>query len=341
MKEKEIYLAGGCFWGTEHYFKLIEGVVETEVGFANGHTANPTYKEVYTDTTGYVETVYVKYNPDVVSLEFLLQMFFKAIDPTSLNKQGHDEGTRYRTGIYYTDSEDLPVIEKVFAEEQKNYQQPLVVEKLPLENFYTAEEYHQDYLDKNPTGYCHLPQSLFEFAKKAKVSGAMKKSILLIYATLMLLACGGQKTQTENEAAADSTDIEVQVEEGSLTAAQAQEQEAIRAFVDQFYKGWDREDLLEYDYPKQHITPNLLKYLADAYDFDCEGECLATWKFFYEGGGDVGELKSRQITARDENHVLVENKYENYAYDVLLTVIKDGDTFKIDSLKQERSEYTE
>ena len=110
---KDIYFAGGCFWGTEHYFKQIDGVVETEVGFANGNTENPTYKEVYTDTTGYAETVYVKYNPDVVSLEFLLQMFFKAIDPTSLNKQGHDEGTRYRTGIYYKEPEDIPVIEKV------------------------------------------------------------------------------------------------------------------------------------------------------------------------------------------------------------------------------------
>ena len=168
MITKDIYLAGGCFWGTEHYFKQIEGVIETEVGFANGHTADPTYKEVYTDTTGYAETVHVKYNPDVVSLEFLLQMFFKAIDPTSLNKQGEDEGTRYRTGVYYTDAEDLPIIEKVFAEEQQKYQQPLAVEKLPLENFYSAEEYHQDYLAKNPTGYCHLPQSLFEFARQAK-----------------------------------------------------------------------------------------------------------------------------------------------------------------------------
>ena len=167
---KDIYLAGGCFWGTEHYFKQIEGVALTEVGFANGHTENPTYKEVYTDTTGYAETVLVRYCPDVVSLEFLLQMFFKAIDPTSLNKQGHDEGTRYRTGVYYTDPADLPVIEKVFAEEQKNYEQPLAVEKLPLQNFYTAEEYHQDYLDKNPDGYCHLPLSLFEFARKAKAS---------------------------------------------------------------------------------------------------------------------------------------------------------------------------
>ena len=167
---KDIFLAGGCFWGTEHYFKQIEGVVETEVGFANGHTADPSYKEVYTDTTGYAETVHVKYNPDVVSLEFLLRMFFKAIDPTSLNKQGHDEGTRYRTGIYYTNAEDLPIIEKVLAEEQKNYQQPIAVEKLPLQNFYSAEEYHQDYLDKNPTGYCHLPESLFEFARKNKAA---------------------------------------------------------------------------------------------------------------------------------------------------------------------------
>ncbi len=165
---KEIYLAGGCFWGTEHYFKQIEGVTATEVGFANGHTQNPTYKEVYTDTTGFAETVRVEYNPEKVSLQFLLQMFFKAIDPLSLNKQGHDEGTRYRTGVYYTSDEDLPVIEKVFAEVQKDYPQPLAVEKLPLENYYAAEDYHQDYLDKNPDGYCHLPLSLFEFARKAR-----------------------------------------------------------------------------------------------------------------------------------------------------------------------------
>ncbi|MBR1499287.1 MAG: peptide-methionine (S)-S-oxide reductase MsrA [Bacteroidaceae bacterium] len=165
---KDIYLAGGCFWGTEHYFKQIMGVVETEVGFANGHTANPTYQEVYTDQTGHAETVHVRYNPQEVSLAFLLRMFFKAIDPTSLNKQGHDEGTRYRTGIYYTDAADRPVIDSIYAEEQALYDQPLAVERQPLDRFYTAEEYHQDYLDKNPDGYCHLPLSLFEFARKAK-----------------------------------------------------------------------------------------------------------------------------------------------------------------------------
>ncbi len=113
---KDIYLAGGCFWGAEHFFQQIEGVVMTEVGFANGHTPDPTYKEVYTDTTGYAETVHVRYDSARVGLKFLLRMFFKAIDPTSLNKQGEDEGTRYRTGIYYTDSNDLPKIREIYDE---------------------------------------------------------------------------------------------------------------------------------------------------------------------------------------------------------------------------------
>ena len=168
MTTKEIYLAGGCFWGTEHFFKQIAGVVETQVGFANGLIDSPTYEQVYTDTTGYAETVRVVYDPTHVSLEFLLRMFFVAIDPTSLNKQGHDEGTRYRTGIYYTDEADRVVIDKVFVEEQVKYAQPLVVEREPLANFYPADEYHQDYLDKHPDGYCHLPKALFEFARKAK-----------------------------------------------------------------------------------------------------------------------------------------------------------------------------
>ena len=165
-KTKEIYLSGGCFWGTEHFFKQIAGVVETEVGFANGHTDAPTYEQVYTDITGYAETVRVVYDPTQVSLEFLLQMFFMAIDPTSLNKQGHDEGTRYRTGIYYTEETDLAMIDKVYAEEQSKFAAPLVVEREPLQNFYPADEYHQDYLDKHPEGYCHLPKALFAFARQ-------------------------------------------------------------------------------------------------------------------------------------------------------------------------------
>ncbi len=165
---REIYLAGGCFWGAEHFFKMIEGVVATEVGYANGISSNPTYEDVCTDKTGFAETVRVVYDPKVVGLRFLLQMYFQAIDPVSVNQQGHDVGTQYRTGIYYTDHADVRIIEEVYSAEQAKCADPFAVEKQPLENFYKAEEYHQDYLDKNPDGYCHLPLQLFEFARKAK-----------------------------------------------------------------------------------------------------------------------------------------------------------------------------
>ena len=128
---KEIYLAGGCFWGTEHYFKQIDGVVDTEVGFSNGLTENPTYKEVCTDKTGFAETVHVTYDPAKVSLKFLLEMYFKAIDPTSINRQGHDTGTQYRTGVYYTDKDDEKIINEVFAEEQKHINGKIAVENQP------------------------------------------------------------------------------------------------------------------------------------------------------------------------------------------------------------------
>ena len=166
--EREIHLAAGCFWGAEKYLQLIHGVVFTEVGFANGNTADPTYEEVYTDRTGYAETVRLRYDPTRVSLRFLLEMYFKAIDPTSLNQQGDDCGTRYRTGIYYSRVSDREVIDQVVADEAKKYDQPLCVEVEPLRNFHAADEYHQHYLDKNPTGYCHLPLALFELARQAR-----------------------------------------------------------------------------------------------------------------------------------------------------------------------------
>lgn len=166
--EKEIFLAGGCFWGAQHFLKKIEGVTFTQTGFANGNTDAPTYKEVYTDTTGYAETVHVKYDPDILSLSFLLEMYFKTIDPLSLNQQGEDCGTRYRTGIYYSDPADLATIRYIFEGEEKKAGEPLAVEVLPLKNWWPADEYHQDYLDKNPDGYCHLPQALFELASGAK-----------------------------------------------------------------------------------------------------------------------------------------------------------------------------
>lgn len=167
MENKTIYFAGGCFWGTEHYFKMIKGVVGTTVGYANSIMENPSYKDVCSGDTLAAETVKVDYDPSLVSLEFLTRMFFHAIDPTSLNRQGNDIGTQYRTGIYYTDNEDLAEIYKVFEEQRSTTEGEIVVEVKALQNFYAAEEYHQDYLDKNPDGYCHLPYTLFEFAKEA------------------------------------------------------------------------------------------------------------------------------------------------------------------------------
>ena len=163
--EKEIYLAAGCFWGAEHFLRQIDGVLSTQVGFANGNTPNPSYEQVYTDTTGYAETVHVRYDPTRVSLLFLLRMYFKAIDPTSLNRQGNDQGTRYRTGIYYTTPHDLPFIRFALDEEATHHSKPLCVDVEPLANFYPAEEYHQNYLINNPDGYCHLPVQLFDYAR--------------------------------------------------------------------------------------------------------------------------------------------------------------------------------
>lgn len=163
----EIYLAGGCFWGTQHYIRQIRGVVATSAGYANGHIDNPTYEEVYTDTTGFAECVRVEYNPSELGLETLVRLYFDSIDPTSLNKQGEDCGTRYRTGIYYTSEADLPTLRKVYDEVAQSAGAPLAVELTRLENFYPAEEYHQDYLIKNPQGYCHIPVALIDYARKA------------------------------------------------------------------------------------------------------------------------------------------------------------------------------
>ena len=168
----EIYLAGGCFWGMEKYVKVIRGVLSTQAGYANGKTENPTYEEVCYNNTGHAETVKVIYDAKILPLGFLLSLFFEAIDPTAVNRQGGDKGVQYRTGIYYTDSKDLPVIQSAIANLQKHYDKPIAIEVMPLENFYAAEEYHQDYLDKNPGGYCHIGQSKFAKASQAVVNPA-------------------------------------------------------------------------------------------------------------------------------------------------------------------------
>lgn len=164
---KEIYLAAGCFWGAEHYFSLIPGVVGTEVGYANGNTKNPSYEDVCRHDTGHAETVRVQYDPKKISLSFLLDLFFSAIDPTSRNRQGNDIGRQYRSGIYYTDPEDQPIIEGAVTLLGESYHKPIAIEVRPLKSYYTAEEYHQKYLVKYPGGYCHIGDDKFEKVKQA------------------------------------------------------------------------------------------------------------------------------------------------------------------------------
>ncbi|MBD5346386.1 MAG: peptide-methionine (R)-S-oxide reductase MsrB [Bacteroides sp.] len=175
---KKIFLAGGCFWGTAHLFSLVDGVEKTVAGYANSTVAYPSYEMVCTGNTGAAETVEVAYDDNTVGLSELLSIYFRSIDPLSLNRQGNDVGTQYRTGIYYTDSADVPVIDAVVATIQRRHSEPLAVEVGPLQNFYPAEDYHQDYLYKNPGGYCHVDPSLFAEVKSLRHSRDTDKSEL-------------------------------------------------------------------------------------------------------------------------------------------------------------------
>lgn len=168
LMNKMIYLAGGCFWGTEKYLSLINGVVGTEVGYANGNTENPSYEDVCRRNTGHAETVKVVYDPEKIELKNLLKLFYKAIDPVAVNRQGNDIGSQYRTGVYYVDKDDEAVIKVSLDELQKEYSEPLAVEVMELKNYYPAEEYHQKYLDKNPGGYCHIGEAEFHELKEAQ-----------------------------------------------------------------------------------------------------------------------------------------------------------------------------
>jgi len=158
-----IYLAGGCFWGMQKFIDQFEGVVETETGYANGPDSAPTYKDVCSDS-GHAETVRVVYDESILDTEKLLDYYFMVIDPLSVNRQGEDSGIQYRTGIYYADPSQKPVIEKVCSSVSERLGSPLAVEVGPIENFFSAEEYHQKYLDKNPQGYCHIPKNLLNIA---------------------------------------------------------------------------------------------------------------------------------------------------------------------------------
>ena len=165
LVKKEIYLAGGCFWGMQAYFEQLQGIVATEVGYANGHVENPTYEMVCGGTTGYAEALHIQYDASVITLRHILALYYDVIDPTSYHRQGNDIGEQYRTGIYYVDEEDYAVIDASLHELATHYSEPIVVECEKLINFYSAEEYHQKYLVKNPNGYCHISKQKIESVK--------------------------------------------------------------------------------------------------------------------------------------------------------------------------------
>ncbi|WP_232217778.1 peptide-methionine (S)-S-oxide reductase MsrA [Virgibacillus sp. SK37] len=153
---KKIYFAGGCFWGVEAYMNRIYGVSQVVSGYANGKGKNPSYEDVIKGDQNFAETVEVTYDPERVSLDTLIDRLFQVIDPTSKNKQGNDVGVQYRTGIYFTTPAEEEVVKSAIEREQEYYKDAIVTEAQPLENFYKAEEFHQDYLEKNPNGYCHI-----------------------------------------------------------------------------------------------------------------------------------------------------------------------------------------
>ena len=176
---KTIYLAGGCFWGLQKFLDQFEGVISTETGYANGSTENPSYEEVRYKLTGHTETVKIVYDENILPTRKLLSYFFLAIDPLSVNKQGEDEGINYRTGIYYDDASLGADVEAVYREEEEKAGQKLAVEVGPLENYYSAEEYHQKYLDKHPEGYCHISDALLNLRKTlSEAASASRKADL-------------------------------------------------------------------------------------------------------------------------------------------------------------------
>ena len=174
--ENVIYLAGGCFWGMEQLMQSIPGVIDAQSGYANGSCEEDAdYYTVCTGDTGFRETVRVEYDPERVSLDALLLAYFYVIDPTVENRQGNDVGSQYQTGVYYTNDRAKETAERI-ADIERARSEKFLVEIAPLRNFYPAEEYHQDYLEKNPGGYCHIPRAEMELFSKLRIDpGDYKK----------------------------------------------------------------------------------------------------------------------------------------------------------------------
>jgi peptide-methionine (S)-S-oxide reductase len=163
---KKIVVAGGCFWGVEEYYRRLKGIENTRVGYAQGLIKNPSYQEVCTGKTNHAEVCELEYDETVISLEIVLEHLFRIVDPTSLNKQGHDVGTQYRVGVYFIDPKDKELIQAYYDKKASEYSKPLVMELEALREFYDAESYHQKYLVKNPGGYCHVNMKLIKDEEK-------------------------------------------------------------------------------------------------------------------------------------------------------------------------------
>jgi methionine-S-sulfoxide reductase len=153
---KTAYLAGGCFWGVEDLLRKVPGIIATEVGYTGGTTDNPTYNDIKTGKTGHAEAIRIDYDPNVLSYEKLLELFFRLHDPTTRNRQGNDIGTQYRSAIFYQNDEELKAAEDVIRDQSGFWKREITTSLEPFKKFYSAEDYHQDYLVKNPGGYtCH------------------------------------------------------------------------------------------------------------------------------------------------------------------------------------------
>jgi methionine-S-sulfoxide reductase len=159
MKYPMAVLAGGCFWGVEELIRALPGVISTEVGYTGGKLENPTYAEVKKGDTGHAEAIQIEFDPARITYKDILDFFFRLHDPTTSNRQGNDIGTQYRSAIFYLDDEQKRVAEEVKAQVDRSgkWKKPLVTEIVPAQEFHRAEDYHQDYLRKNPGGYtCHF-----------------------------------------------------------------------------------------------------------------------------------------------------------------------------------------
>lgn len=167
--QRELIVGGGCFWCTEAVFELLKGVSDVESGYANGHSPNPTYRDICTGDTGYAEVIKITYDDSIITVDTLLEIFFVIHDPTTLNRQGADRGTQYRSTILYTDEETKEAALKALEAAQEDYQDPIVTIIEPLESYYTAEAYHQDYYRQNTMqGYCMavIPPKLAKLKEK-------------------------------------------------------------------------------------------------------------------------------------------------------------------------------